>query len=178
MAVLAIRHIPGQVFICAVEDWLQNAEEKDVWQHFVTLIVRYAYECRGASFITLAPARWSIGNSLPNARKLMTSRGQFLVNHIECCSSRVLSEVSVSEDFRRGLLLLSSVDPGDEAQLLSVINDLDTLSASPQVSNCEVLALLDDGRSVYWFNPIRDTRVVEHELVSFVRHAGWRVVIS
>lgn len=175
MAVLVLRDESGAAFIYGVEGWLQSPEEKQQWQHLVTRVVQYAFESRPVTLITVAPMQWSMGHSLPHPHLLRTNRGQFLVNRIEQCSNELLAEIAESEEFQRGLLWLSAVDGSDENQLLSIVMQLDVLSAAPSTSCLEVLLLLDDARRIHWLHPGRDLKTLEAELLNMARHFGWRL---
>lgn len=162
-------------FICGIEGWLQSPEAKQHWLHIVTRLVQYAFESRPVTLITVAPVQSSLGYSLGRPDLLRTNRGQFLVNRIEQCSNELLAEIAESEEFQRGLLWLSAVDGSNDNQLLSLVMQLDVLSAAPSTSYLEVLLFLDDARRIHWLHPGRDVHTLEAELLNMTRHFGWRL---
>lgn len=175
MTTIVIRNELRAAFICDIEGWLQSPEEKQHWLHLVTRLAQYAFESRPVTLITLAPVQSSLGYSLGRPDLLRTNRGQFLVNRIEKCSKELLAEIAESEEFQRGLLWLSAVDASDDNQLLSLVMQLDVLSAVPSTPYLEVLLLLDDARRIHWLHPGRDVHTLEAEVLNMTRHFGWRL---
>jgi hypothetical protein len=159
--------------MCGIEDWLQSSEEKREWQQVVNLVVRYAFESRPVTIITLAPVAWSIGHSLPNPHELTTNQIRCLVNYIERCSRTLLCDVAEAEEFRRGLLWLSAADPTDNALLLSIVTQIGVESTTPPAPTAEVLLLFDDARRIYWLHASRDLHKLKQEVLNAACVFGW-----
>src|SRR5688572_799616 len=121
MTVITIINDSDTAFRCHIEGWLQTREEREQWQYLVEGVVQYAFTSRPLTLITISPAPWSIGFSLPESRWVRTSGVEYLVNKIERASDELLASVADSEDFRRGLLWVAASVNHNEAQIRTII---------------------------------------------------------
>jgi hypothetical protein len=158
-----------------IQGWLQNLEEKEQWQEAVTCAVQYAFVSKSCALITISPAQWSIGQSLPEPRYSRIGQNRYLINRIEHCSLLLLAEIAESEDFHRGLLLLSATSATDEPSLLENIAQIGPTSDLPARFPSEALMLLDDGRQLYWFHPTRDVKTLKQQVLTMMERLHWSV---
>lgn len=165
----------GAVFECGIEGWFDRPEEKLEWHRIVVWVLHSAFLSRSATLITTSPKPWSIGQELPEPRSLETSQGEYLVNHIEQCSSELLTEVADSEDFQRGLLCLTALDSIEEKHLAAASMQATALVTDTRALGFELLILLDDSRRICWFHPSRDPWYLARDVRNIAEELGWRV---
>jgi hypothetical protein len=165
----------GAVFSCRLEDWLESPNEKHVWQLILTRILQYGFVGRSATLITATPMPWSIGHLLGNAKSLRIDQTEFLITYIRECSLELLADVAESEDFQRGLLWLSALDPTEQAQLAALIERVSKTAAHRPEADCEMVMLLDDSRWIHWLYPGRDAKRLGVEVLNMASQFGWPV---
>lgn len=80
---------------------------------------------RSVLLITITPdKRYSMGYSISSFQEINIGKSKFLINNINSCSSSLLMEISRSEEFSRGLLLLMTKESDLLANLEESLNYL------------------------------------------------------
>ena len=102
--------------------------------------------------ITIASEKkYSLGYEMPSFRELKFDKIKYLVNEINSCSSSMLSEISRSEEFSRGLLVLMThkeiLSKNLEEIIKHVHNKIGLENLPYESVQCE-----NDGKSLYMYN--------------------------
>ena len=122
-------------------------------------IERFYFNVLSASFlhknicmITIQPQKHSLGYELEDYYDITIEKTRFLINQIFDCNEDLLIEVSRSEEFRRGLLVVcineSKLQINEFVkQLHKYQSDIERLSIEGVAIGCD-----PDGRLLYLFN--------------------------
>lgn len=161
-------------FRCRLLGWVETAREKEDWHRLILDVVTYAFARRPATIVTISPMEWSIGNSLPSPRNLSREGRRYLVNEVDECSTEMLTEITESEDFQRGLLWILA-PPSNEDDLLMTVARLETSLLDVPRVEVELVLLLDDARCIHWLSPSRDASFLERDLSARMRAQGWEL---
>jgi hypothetical protein len=152
-------------------------EQAHGWARVLTRVVDRAYAGRAALAITLSPAPWSFGRTVPGSELARIADADHLLSPVARCSSEFLNELVESEDFQRGLLWLTSLAWGDVRSAERTIRALDITAVEP-TCNEETLLCTDDGRALHWIQPGRPLAPVLDELRAFTAARGWNLSVA
>ena len=127
-----------------------------------------------ALIITITPQKkYSIGYELGSFQEINIEKSKYLVNNLQACSSSMLAEISRSEEFGRGLLLLMVSNKGLIENVKSVLryigNNIGIENISSEIIFCE-----NDGNSLCLYN----TTIDSEELKSISKKITGDVVMA
>lgn len=159
--------VKSAAFRCSTESWFQTLEERREWDRLVLDVVMYAFGQRSATFVTISPAEWSIGNSLPRPRNVSRGPRRYLLNEVDECTAALLAQVVESEDFQRGLLWIAA-SSRNEDELLAEVARIEAAAVEEPSADRELVLLLDDSRCIHWLSPSRDVEILKRRLATIV----------
>jgi hypothetical protein len=121
-----------------------------------------------ALIITIAPdKKYSIGYEIGSFQELKIDKSTFLINDFKSCSHSILTEISRSEEFGRGLLLLLTRDnnllENLEESLRCIHNKISIENLSYETVVCE-----NDGRTLSLYNTALTEETLFHK---FQKHS-------
>ena len=119
---------------------------------------------KAALIVTIEPKKkYSLGFEIGHSTELKIGKHNFLINVINECSSLMLSEISQSEEFSRGLLLLMTSDTILSENIENIIkhihNNLGFEDFPFETVYCD-----SDGKSLCLYN----TKLSKEDLLSVV----------
>ena len=145
-----------------------TVEELSTVQKLFLAVLSKLFLNKAALLITIAPdKKYSFGYEIVPFQEIKIGRDKFLVNDISSCSSSMLTELSQSEEFERGLLFLMTKE-GDllenlEMNLNYINNNLGKENLSYEIAVCE-----SDGKTLCLYN----TNLSEDDLSPLIFNFG------
>ena len=118
---------------------------------------------------------WSVGHLVSEPHLVSLHENEYLLSHTVYCSAELLTELSESEDFRRGLLWIMLQVEYNGLEIRDFIGSFDVTSNNALPAGHEVLLLLADGRQLNWLQPGRDTLSLMNDAVNMAETLGWQV---
>lgn len=143
-------------------------ELSQIKELFFTILTKVFFQ-KPALLVTIAPdKKYSIGYEIGSFQEVKIGRSKFLINDVKSCSSLMLMEISRSEEFDRGLLLLVTKEGNllenlDE-NLSYIHNDFGLENLSYEIAVCE-----NDGKTLCLYNSELSKEVLS-VLVSNLTH--------
>jgi hypothetical protein len=150
--------------VIKIKSTYDNLIELAKIENLYSYILNMIFLNKAALIVTIEPQKKSsLGYEIGSFRELKIDRNEFLITEINSCSSSMLSEVSQSEEFTRGLLILISSDKilseNTEDIIKHIHNGLGFEDLSYEIVYCE-----NDGRSLCLSN----TKLSKEDLISVV----------
>jgi hypothetical protein len=147
---------------------MESRKSMSVWREMWVEILTFAYLNLPACLITFDPQSWSLAREFSTAPAKKVNGHEYLVVLETQCSTSLLQTIAQSEDFTRGLLLLSSQFSEQLTRAYEVIQASSIFRSPP--ANCkDVLLCVADGTILWWLNPSHSTR----ELIRFVSNLSY-----
>jgi hypothetical protein len=152
---------------------MQCAESLICWRKMWAEILEHSYLDLPACLITIDPQPWSVMREFSAAPTEEANGHEYLVIPETRCSGSLLRTVAESEDFRRGLLFVSSEFSDELTRVYETIVRFGTISVLP--ANCNNLLLcVADGAVLWWV----DTSPSKNELMRFVANLSHKFGFS
>lgn len=151
-----------------IELYLSSYEIPDLkgWDNLIFQTLLLAYYNKPVCLITLSPQKYSLGFAINNPIQMKVGKDTLLINFLESCSENILKEISESEEFKRGLLRLVTIDSGKLPNIVKDvsfkfldIDNIDKLKFDFELVTCE-----GDGKILCWFNPSIPLQILKVKL--------------
>jgi len=138
--------------ITKIQTTYDSLDELSQIEKFYFAVLCKIFLDKPALIITVAPGKkYSLGYDIAPFSELRMGKAKFLVNKINSCSSSVLTEISQSEEFNRGLLILITgekiLSENPEEFIKYVHNDIGLENLAYEIVHCE-----NDGKSLCLYN--------------------------
>lgn len=173
MTVLVIDTLNSQGISIQPKDEFVAFNEVLSWQTFVKECLKFIYLNRMACVITVQPQIWSLGKELPKPREIRVNNILYLISFDVFCSVDLLAEIADSEDFKRGLLWLVSIDTDCQESLHELIEAVQISDLKISLIKEEMLICVADGEALWWFNPNRSVHDIVYKIELIAKSFGF-----
>jgi hypothetical protein len=150
-----------------IELYLSDYEIVDLkeWDNLLFQTLLFVYYKKPVHLITLSPQKYSLGFEFSNQIQIKVGKDILLANFIESCTEELLKEIVESEEFKRGLLRLVTIDPD---RLQHIAKDLTFKYLDAEIFakgnfDYELIICEGDGKMLCWFNPSCPVQILENK---------------